>query len=223
MYGDETNGNFCEVLQRAQELELIQKNARDVDQRRDKTTRADRVRFSYDDWEQDNVVRASFPNSHGQVEEKFAALQTSMGTVVNRLDKLDATVATHGDATQQLMKSMNDNLTQLTAVKTQMPAVMTAAMAASINGLKTVLMGVAGGPRSSSSGQLPQTQPQQPPPQNTNTRFAPNKPFRQVSLNSPPPSRVECYECKEVGHFARDCPNRTNKSYHLNWVQPEPQ
>ena len=93
LYEDETNRNFCEVLQRAQELEMIQKNARDLDQRRDKTTRADRVRFSYDDWEQDSVVRASFPNSHGPVEEKFAALQTSMGTVANRLDKLDATVA----------------------------------------------------------------------------------------------------------------------------------
>ena len=93
LYEDETNRIFCEFLQRAQKLELIQKNARDVDQRRDKTTRADRVRFSYDDWEQDNVVRASSPNSHGQVEEKFAALQMSMGTVADRLDKLDATVA----------------------------------------------------------------------------------------------------------------------------------
>ena len=59
------------------------------------------------------------------------------------------------------MKSMNDNLTQLTAVMTQMPAVMTTAMAASMTALKTVLVGVADGPRSSSSGQLSQTQPQQ--------------------------------------------------------------
>ena len=221
LYEDETNRNFCEVFQRAQELELIQKNARDVDQRRDKTTPADRVRFSYDDWEQDNVVRASFPNSHGPVEEKFAALQTSMGTTANRLVKLDATVARQGDATQQLMKSMNNNLTQLTAVMTQMPAVMTAAMAASMNNLKTVLVRVAGGPRSSISRQLPQTQPQQQPPQNPSTRFAPNKTFGRVSLNNPPPSRAECYECKEVGHFARDCPKGTNKSHHLNWVQPE--
>ena len=201
MYENEKNQNCREVLQRAQELELIQKNA---DQRRDKTTRADRVRFSYDDWEQDNVVRASFPNSHGPVEEKFAALQTSMGTVANRLDKLDATVARQGDATQQLMKSMNDNLTQLTAVMTQMPAVMTAAMAASMTDLQTLLAGVAGGPRGSSSGQIPQTQPQQQPLENTNNRFAPNKTFGHVSLNNPPPSRAECYECKEVGHFPRD-------------------
>ena len=221
LYEDETNRNFCEVFQRAQELELIQKSARDVDQRRDKTTRADRVRFSYDDWEQDSVVRASFPNPHGQVEEKFAALQTSMGTVANRLDKLDATVARQGEATQQLIKSMNDNLTQLTAVMTQMPAVVTAAMAASMTDLKTVLAEVAGGPRSSSSGQLPQTQPQQQPPENPNNRFAPNKPFGHVSLNNPPPSRAECYECKEVGHLARDYPKRTIRSDHLNWVQPE--
>ena len=221
LYEDETNHNFCEVLQRAQESDLIQKNARDVDQRRDKTTRADRVRFSYDDWEQDNVVRACFPNPHGPVEEKVAALQTSMGRVANRLDKLDATVARQGDATQQLMKSMNDNLTQLTAVMTQMPAVMTAAMAASMNDLKTVLVGVTGGPRSSSSGQLPQTQPQQQPHQNTNNRSAPNKTFGHVSLNIPPPSRTEFYECKKVGHFASDCPKRMNKSDNLNWVQPE--
>ena len=185
-----------------------------MDQRRDQTTRADRVRFSYDDWEQVSVVRASFPNSHGAMEENFAALQTSMGTVADRLDMLDATVARQGDATQQLMKSMNENLTQLTAVMTQMPAVMRAAMAASMNDLKIVLVGVAGELRSSCSGQLPQTQPQQQPPQNSNTRFAPNKPSGHVSLNNPPPSRVECYECKEVGHFARDCPKRTNKSDH---------
>ena len=185
-----------------------------MDQRRDKATRADIVRFSYDDWEQDSVVRASFLNSHGPVEEKFAALQTSMGTVANRLDKLDATVARQGDATQQLMKSMKDNLTQLTAV-------MTAAMAASMNDLKTVLVGVAGGPRSGSSGQLPQTRPQQLSLQNSNNRSAPNKPFGHVSSNNPSPSRAECYDCTELGHFARDCPKWTIKSDHLNWVQPE--
>ena len=138
MNEDETNHNFCEVLQRAQELEMIQKtkDAKDVEQRPNKTTQRDRVRFSYDEWEHDNVISASFSSSHGQVEETFEALQTSMGTVANRVDKLSATVATQGDATQQLTKSMNENFSQLTAVMTQIPAVMTSALAASMNDLK---------------------------------------------------------------------------------------
>ena len=90
-----------------------------------------------------------------------------------------------------------------------------------MNDRNTVLVAFAGGPGSSSSGQLPQAQPQQRPPENTNTRFAPNKIFGHVSLNNPPPSRAECYERKEVGHFARDFPKRTNKSDLLNWVKPE--
>ena len=143
-----------------------------------------------------------------------------MGTVPNQLDKLDATVARRRRS-QQLMKSMNDNLTQLTTVMTQMPAVMTAAMTASMNGLKTVLVGVVCGPRNSNSAQLTQAQPQQQPPQNTIIRFAPNKPLGHVSLNNPPLLTAECYDCKELGHFARDCSKRTNKSDHLNGVLPE--
>ena len=220
LFEDEANRNFCEVLQRAQELELIQKNAREAEQRRDKTTRADRVRLSYDDREHDNVVRAGFINSQNQVDEKFAALQTSMGTVANRLDRLDATVARQGDATQQLMKAMGDNLSQLTTVMTQMPAAMTTAMTASMNDLKSVLVGAVGGTRGSNGGQFPQSQSQQQPPPVSNPRFTPNRPPGHVSLTNPPPSRAECFECKEIGHFARDCPKRT-KSDHLNWVQPE--
>ena len=80
-----------------------------------------------------------------------------------RLDKMDATKSRQGDASQQLMKSMNERLSQRTAVMTQMPGKMKAAMAASMKHLKTVLDGVAGGAGSSSSGQIPQTQAQQQP------------------------------------------------------------
>ena len=105
--------------------------------------------------------------------------------MANRLDKLDATVARQGHATQQLMKSMNDKFSQLTAAMTQVPAVMTTAMATSMNDLKTVLVGVLGGPRSSTSGHLPQTHTQHQPPQNSSTRFAPNKSFVRVRLTNP--------------------------------------
>ena len=88
---------------------------------------------------------------------------------------------------------------------------MTAAMAASINVLTTVLVGV-GGPRSSSSGLQPQTQPQPQPPQISNTRFARNKPFGHVSLTNAPPSIAERYECRKVGSFARECSKRTKKA-----------
>ena len=98
LYEDEENRNFCEVLQRAQELELIQKNARDAELRREKPVRGEKVRYVTDDADSDEVVRASFKSFPSQVEEKFVALQTSMSTVANRLDKLDHTIAKQGEA-----------------------------------------------------------------------------------------------------------------------------
>ena len=44
------------------------------------------------------------------------------------------------------------------------------------------------------------------------THFAPYKPFGHVSLTNPAPSRDECFKCKKVGLYARDCPKRTNKT-----------
>ena len=127
--------------------------------------------LSYHHYEHGNVVTARIPNSQSQKEEKFAALQTSTGTVVNWLEKLDATVAKQGDATQQLIKSMNENvnLSQLTANMTQMLPVMTAAMVSPTNDFNTVLVGVADGLRNSCARQIPQLQPQQPPPKISNT------------------------------------------------------
>ena len=206
------NLNFCEILQHAQEPKLIQKTTSDVEQRRDKTTGADRVLFSYNDWEHDKVVKASFRNSHSQVKEKFAALQTSTGTVANRLDKLDATVARQGDVTQQLMKSRNENLSQLTSVMTQMSAVMITVMAASTNDQKTVLVGVVGGLRGSRSGQPPKTKPLKQSSQNSSARFAPNLPLGYVSLTNPPLSRVACYESEKLGFLRVIVPNERRKS-----------
>ena len=106
LYEDEANRNFCEVLQRAQELELIQKNARDAELRREKPVRGEKVRYVADDADSDEVVRASFQSFPSQVEEKIVALQTSMTTVANRLDKLDHTIVKQGEANHQMMKSL---------------------------------------------------------------------------------------------------------------------
>ena len=56
LYEDEANRNFCEVLQQAQELELIQKNARDAELRREKPVRVEKVRYVADDADSDEVV-----------------------------------------------------------------------------------------------------------------------------------------------------------------------
>ena len=90
---DESNRNFCEVLQRAQELELIQKSARDAELHHKKPITGENVCYFSDDADSDEVVRARFQSLLSQVEEKFVALQTSMSMVANRLDKLEHTIA----------------------------------------------------------------------------------------------------------------------------------
>ena len=75
LYEDEANRKFCEVLQRTQELELIQKNARDAELRREKPLRGEKVLYVADDADSDEVVRASFQSFPSQVEEKFVAFR----------------------------------------------------------------------------------------------------------------------------------------------------
>ena len=160
LYEDEANRNFCEVLQQAQELELIQRNARDAELRREKPIRGEKVRYVADDADSDEVVRASFQSFPSQVEEKFDALQTSMSTVANRLDKLDHTIAKQGEANHQMMKSLGENMTQgfnqMNNNLSQMPAAISAAMAASMGNLKAVLVGAIGGAQSRGGGQFQQ-------------------------------------------------------------------
>ena len=125
------------------------------------------MRFSCDDLVHYNVVRASFTNSHSQVEVKFAALQTSMGTVVNRWGKLDATdksktgrrySAADEEHERQAFADESSDDTDASSDNSS-----DGRMDERPEDSETVLVGVAGGPRSSSSGQLPQIQsPQQP-------------------------------------------------------------
>ena len=222
LYEDEANPNFSEVSQRAQELELIRKKARDAELRREKPVRGEKVRYVADDTDSDEVVRASFQSFLSQVEEKFVALQTSMSTVANRLDKLDRTIAKQGEAKHQMMRSLVENLAQgfnqMNNNLSQMPAAVSAAMAASMYNLKGALVGAIGGAQGRGAGQF---QPSQPLQQQSNFSSR-NNHMGHVSLNNPPPSRAECFECKEICHFARECPRRT-RSEQLNWAQLESQ
>ena len=227
MYEDEANRKFCEILQRAQELELIQKNARDAELRRETPIRGEKVRHVADDADSDEVVRASFQSFRSQVEEKFVALQNSMSTVANRLDKLDHTIAKQAEANHQMMKSLAENLTQgfneMNNNLSQMPAAISAAMTASMGDLKAALVGAIGGVQSRGGGQFQQCaqQPSQPLQQQFNFSSQ-NNHTGHASSSNPPHSRAKGFECKEIGHFARECPRRT-RSEHLNWAQLEPQ
>ena len=77
-------------------------------------------------------------------------------------------------------------------------------MAASMGYLKAALVGALGGAQSRGGGQFRQCaqQPSQPLQQQSNFSSR-NNPMDQVSLSNPPPSRAECFECKEIGHVRK--------------------
>ena len=112
LYEDNANRIFYEVLQRAQKLELIQQNAVEAELRREKPTRSEKVGYVVDNADSNDGIRASFQSFPRQVEQTFVALQTSISTVANRLDKLDHTITKQGEANHQMMKNLGDNLTQ---------------------------------------------------------------------------------------------------------------
>ena len=150
-----------------------------------------------------------------------------MSTVANRLDKLDHTIAKQGEANHQMMKTLGENLTQgfnqMNNNLSQMPLAISAAMATSMGDLEAALVGAIGSAQSRGGGQFQQCvqQPSQPLQQGSNFSNI-NNHMGHVILNYPPPSRAECFECKEMGHFARECP-RGIRSEPLNWAQLEPQ
>ena len=61
------------------------------EQRRGKSFKSDRIRYSQEYFELE-TVRAGFSSTNLK-EEIFAAMQTSMSTVANRLDRLNNSIA----------------------------------------------------------------------------------------------------------------------------------
>ena len=188
LYEDETDRNFCEVLQRAQELEIIQKSS---EQRREKSFKSDRIRYSQEDFELE-TVRAGF-NTNNLIEEKFAALQTSMNTVASRLDRLDASIA----RTNESIAKTNENGREQTQILKDLP-----------NAIAAAIVGAGGSAQSRGGGQPPQWQRQQPQPfrnpigQTNSAGYG-----RSVHIaTQPPPAEAECFKCNEIGHYARQCP-----------------
>ena len=162
------------------------------------------MRFFYNEWKHDG-----FPNSLNQVKNNIA-LQTSMSRVANRPEKLDATVAKHVDAIRTQMKSMNENLSQLTAVMTQLPAVMTVAIAASTNDLMSTSVRVSGGARSSGVGWYHRRSLNNILYQfRTRASLCPCHPVTWVQLT---PASLESWMLwiQKTGHCGRDCLKRTN-------------
>ena len=108
LYGDERDKNVHETVKRAQKLELIHKLA---ESRRDR--RQWKTLCSHEESEPFEKVRASNPDdTHTQLDETFAAIQTSMHNIESRFDrsgkfKLPQIARQTQQAEQQLAKQQS--------------------------------------------------------------------------------------------------------------------
>ena len=186
LYEDERDRDFGGTLQRAQELEIIHKTQ---ESKRDR--KLDKVRYSQEELEDFDIVRAGYSNNN-QIEEKFAALQTSLTNVVSRLDRFENSIC------QQISKQAESTTKQ------------TETLVQSIKDMSSAIVGALGSSQRPIDGQ-PQSwlPPCFPAPFTPNYRAPLNRvgTSGQVNTSHPPPGEAECYNCKAIGHFAKQCPN----------------
>ena len=86
LFEDESDRDFRETLQRAQELEIIHKTHESKRERK-----LDKLRHSHDEYEDPDLKRAGC-SSNSQIEEKFAALRTSLTNVASRFDRFENSI-----------------------------------------------------------------------------------------------------------------------------------
>ena len=102
LFEDERDRDFEETLQRAQELEVIHSRTHESKKER----KLDKIRYSHDEYEDPDLIRAGY-SSNNQIEEKFAALQTSQTNVASRFDRFENSIC------QQISKQ-EDSITKQT-------------------------------------------------------------------------------------------------------------
>ena len=148
LYEDERDRDFGETLQRAQELEIIHKT-----QESRKDRKFDKLRYSQNDLEYSDTVRAGYSNNN-QIEEKFAAIETSLTNVASRFDRFENSICQHiSKQTEQISKLANTTTSQIET------------LVQSIKDMSSAMVGAAGSSQQSACGQSQNVKITQPPPE----------------------------------------------------------
>ena len=148
LYEDERDRDFEETLQRAQELEIIHKT-----QESRKVLKFDKLRYSQNDLEYSDTVRAGNSNNN-QIEEKFAAIETSLTNVASRFDRSENSICQHiSNQTEQISKLANSTTSQIETLEQ------------SIKDMSSGMVGAAGSSQQSAGGQSQTVKITQPPPE----------------------------------------------------------
>ena len=148
LYEDERDRDFGETLQRAQELEIIHKT-----QESRKDRKFDKLRYSQNDLEYSDTVRAGNSNNN-QIEEKFAAIETSLTNVASRFDRFENSICQHiSKQTEQISKLANSTNCQIET------------LVQSIKDMSSGMVGEAGSSQQSAGGHSQNVKITQPPPE----------------------------------------------------------
>ena len=91
-------------MQRAQELEIIHKTHESK-----REWKLDKLRYSHDEYEDPDIIRAGY-SSNNQIEEKFAALQTSLTNMASRFDRFENFICRQiSKQTDQMTKNLEQS------------------------------------------------------------------------------------------------------------------